>query len=162
MVDSILIKTKKLLGIGEDYDEFDIDIITHINSTFATLTQLGIGPDDGYMIEDASTEWVDYLGDAKYLNSVKSYMYQAVRLKFDPPATSFALAALQEQMKEAEFRLSLYAPQATYDGSTPVTPTPMGTQGTPWNLTGGLDFPDKAKVGDYGIDYETGDVWRKD
>lgn len=157
MADSILDKTKKMIGIPEDYDVYDIDIITNINSVFATLTQLGIGPSDGYMIEDSTPQWDDYLGGKLYLNIVKSYMYQRVRLMFDPPATSFALAAIQEQIKEAEFRLSLYAPEATY-GPEPVA---RGSQTAPWDLTGGLDFPAEAKVGDYGIDYSSGDVWRK-
>lgn len=112
--DSILTKTKKMLGIAEDYEEFDVDVITYINSVFARLVQLGIGPEEGYMIEDKTTQWTDYLDGALYLNSVKSYMYMRVRVLFDPPATSFALAALQEQIKEEEFRLSLYAPKATY------------------------------------------------
>ena len=41
MNDSILSSVKKMLGLPEEYDAFDLDIITHINSAFTVLTQLG-------------------------------------------------------------------------------------------------------------------------
>ena len=43
-MDSILTSIKKLLGITEEYDHFDQDLILHINSVFGILTQLGVGP----------------------------------------------------------------------------------------------------------------------
>lgn len=118
--DSILDKTKKLLGIEVEYTAFDIDIITHINSVFATLSQLGIGPEDGFSIEDGATQWVEFLENKPYLNQVKSYMYLRVRNLFDPPATSFALAANEKQIEEFEWRLSLYAPKTVYTTDQPV------------------------------------------
>lgn len=112
---SILANTKKLLGIEDDYTAFDVDILTHINSVFSTLTQLGIGPESGFRIDDSSVEWSSFISEDKpYLNNVKSYMYLRVRILFDPPTTSFALDAMKEQVKEFEWRLSLYAPPATY------------------------------------------------
>ena len=54
MTDSILTTIKKMLGISEEYEHFDIDIITHINSTFSILAQLGVGPDKGFSIHDLS------------------------------------------------------------------------------------------------------------
>ena len=106
---SILDTTKKMLGIDADYDAFDIDVITHINTVFAQLSQLGAGPDGGFSIEDSSTLWVDYLGDNKNLNLIKSYMYLKVRMFFDPPATSFDLTSKQEQIKELEWRINIVA-----------------------------------------------------
>ena len=44
MEESILTSIKKLLGITEDYEQFDTDIIIHINSVFMILTQIGVGP----------------------------------------------------------------------------------------------------------------------
>lgn len=106
MSDSILTSTKKVLGIDESYTHFDIDVTMHINSVFNTLTDLGIGPEEGFMITDKSAKWVDFLGDDKNLNSVKTYVSLRVRLLFDPPTTSFAIAAQQEQIKELEWRLN--------------------------------------------------------
>lgn len=105
--ESILISTKKILGLDANYTAFDMDVIIHINSTFATLHQLGIGPIDGFMIEDGVPTWDDFLSGDKRLNSVKTYVYLKVRLLFDPPATSFAITAIQDQVREAEWRLNV-------------------------------------------------------
>jgi hypothetical protein len=125
--DSILNKTKALLGVELDDDSFDIEIITLINSVFADLVLLGIGPDEGYMIEDSTTPWSDYLENKLYLNQVKSYMYLRVRMLFDPPATSFALDSTKEQINKYEFMLSLYAPKAVYGPTVVVPPVVVPT-----------------------------------
>lgn len=110
MIDnSILNSIKKVLGIDADYDAFNLDIIMHTNSAFATLNQLGVGPVDGFAIEDDQATWGDFLGTDKRLNSVQTYVYLKVRILFDPPPTSFVLAAQQEQIKEAEWRLTVVA-----------------------------------------------------
>lgn len=108
MDESILNSVKKILGIASDYDAFDTDIIIHINSVFSTLNQLGLGPDEGFMIEDDSAVWGDFLLDDMRLNSVKTYVYLKVRILFDPPTSGFVLTALQEQSKELEWRLNVY------------------------------------------------------
>src|SRR3954466_15938502 len=100
MEQSILTSTKKILGIDEAYTAFDLDIITHINSAFSTLTQLGIGPSQGFMIEDATAEWNEFIPDSDFqYNSVKSYVFLRVRQIFDPPSTSYLIAAFNEQIK---------------------------------------------------------------
>ncbi|HRC95282.1 MAG TPA: hypothetical protein PK317_00635 [Coprothermobacter proteolyticus] len=107
MSNSILQSTKKTLGLAEDYTAFDQDIIMHINSVFSTLVMLGVGPETGFVIEDETDTWEEFTTDVR-LNSVKSYMYLKVRLLFDPPSTSFVLSALQEQIKELEWRMNVY------------------------------------------------------
>ncbi|QXO14620.1 hypothetical protein SEA_BURLEY_15 [Gordonia phage Burley] len=108
MSESILNSTKKMLGIDADYDAFDMDVILHINGALSTLNQLGLGPEEGFMIEDETAEWGDLLEDDMRLNSVKSLIYLKVRLVFDPPSTSFVLSAMQEQIRELEWRLNVY------------------------------------------------------
>jgi hypothetical protein len=108
VIQSILTSTKKILGLTESDENFDQDVITHINAVFSTLNQLGIGPEDGYMIEDKTATWDAFLGTDKRLNSVKTYMYLRVRLLFDPPTTSYLISSLQEQLKEIEWRLNVY------------------------------------------------------
>lgn len=105
---SILNSTKKILGIASSYTAFDLDIITHINTAFSTLTQLGVGPAEGFMIEDDTATWADFIVDDIQLNSVKSYVYLRVRLLFDPPATSYLITASQEQVRELEWRLNTH------------------------------------------------------
>jgi hypothetical protein len=108
MEQSILISTKKILGIAEDYAVFDPDIITHINTAFSTLTQLGVGPAEGFMIEDETAVWTDFVSDDHQYNSVKSYVFLRVRLLFDPPTTSYLITALEKQLQELEWRLNVH------------------------------------------------------
>ena len=107
MEHSILTSTKKVLGLDSSYTAFDLDIITHINAVFSTLHQLGFGPDEGFAIEDAAPVWTDFEADVLLLNHIRTYMYLKVRLLFDPPSMSFVLTALEKQITELEFRLSL-------------------------------------------------------
>ena len=104
---SILTSTKKVLGIDEDYTAFDLDILTHINSVFATLNQLGIGPEEGFYIEDDEATWTDLFGSEPRLNSIRTYVYLKVRLLFDPPGTSYMIESLRKQAEEFEWRLNL-------------------------------------------------------
>lgn len=104
----ILNDTKKVLGLVPDYEVFDTDILMHINSVFFTLGQLGFGPVEGFMIEDDTTEWVDYIGSDLNLNAIKTYVYLRVRMLFDPPQTSYLINAMNEQIREHEWRLNVY------------------------------------------------------
>jgi hypothetical protein len=110
--ESILNNTKKLLGLDASYTPFDVDILMHINSVFAGLNQLGIGPADGFAIEDAEAVWSDYLGNNMLLNSVKTYMVLRVRMLFDPPTTSYLIKAMEDQLREFEWRLNVYREMA--------------------------------------------------
>lgn len=106
MTDSILNTTKKTLNLAPGDTTFDQDIILHINSVFSALNQLGIGPDEGFSIEDDAALWSTFLDGDKRLNNVKSYMYLRVRMLFDPPTTSFTITAFSEQIKELEWRIN--------------------------------------------------------
>jgi len=106
MYESILISIKKLLGIAEDYDHFDPDLIMHINTVFMILHQMGVGPKEApFMIEDANATWDSFIGDAKDLQPVKTYIALKVRLVFDPPAASAHMQAITDTIKELEWRL---------------------------------------------------------
>lgn len=109
-MESILTSIKKLLGIAEEYTQFDDDIIMHINSVFMTLTQLGVGPSEGFSIEDDSAYWSDFIPDLNKLQAVKTYIYLKVRLVFDPTSLGSAtLAAYERQIQELEWRLNVGA-----------------------------------------------------
>lgn len=126
--DSILTSIKKLLNIPEEDTDFDTDIIIHINSAFATLHQLGVGPTDGFWIEDASKHWHEFIGDVRYIQSVKTAVYYEVRLAFDPPATSFGITAFQGQLEQLKWRLTIAVDrgflqeETTNTDGTPVIP----------------------------------------
>lgn len=121
---SILDSTKKALGIAADYNVFDPDILMHINGVFTTLEQLGIGPVGGFAIEDKEPTWDAYLEGDLRLNSVKTYVYLRVRLLFDPPATSFAINAIQEQIKELEWRLNVKREEEDWVDPNPIVSDP--------------------------------------
>jgi hypothetical protein len=123
---SILASTKKILGIPDDYTVFDTDIITHINTVFSTLTQLGVGPPEGYMIEDDAAVWSDYIIDDMQFNSVRSYMYLRVRLLFDPPTTSYLIGAFDQQIKELEWRLNVHREETGWVDPDPDPVLPGG------------------------------------
>lgn len=106
MYDSILISIKKLLGIAEDYEHFDADLIMHINTVFMILHQMGVGPKDApFVIEDDGPTWDDFIKDAKDLQPVKTYIALKVKLVFDPPTSSSHLQAINDTIKELEWRL---------------------------------------------------------
>lgn len=109
-MESILTSIKKLLGISEEYTHFDADIIMHINSVFMTLTQLGVGPSGGFIIEDENTYWEDFISDTTKLQAIKTYIYLKVRLVFDSASLGSAtLAAYERQIQELEWRLNVGA-----------------------------------------------------
>ena len=101
-MESILTSIKKLLGITEEYDQFDPDIIMHINSVFMILTQLGVGPAEGFSIEDDTAVWTDFIQDVKKLESVKTYIYLKVKLVFDPPLSSAVIESMNRLINELE------------------------------------------------------------
>ena len=107
METSILTSIKKMLGVAEDYTEFDEDIITHINSVFLSLTQLGVGPEEGFMIEDDTAVWEDFIDDSIRLQAVKTYMYLKVKLLFDPPLSSSVTESFTRMIAELEWRLNV-------------------------------------------------------
>lgn len=108
-MESILTSVKKLLGIEESYEHFDADIIMHINSVFMILTQLGVGPSEGFSIQDSETSWSDFIPEGSNLEAVKSYMHHKVRLLFDPPTSSAHIEAINRTIGELEWRLNVEA-----------------------------------------------------
>lgn len=106
-MDSILNSIKKLIGISEDDSCYDTDLIIHINSAFMILNQIGVGPDSGFSIRDKTSTWDEFTNNDLELESVKTYVYQKVKLCFDPPTSSVAIDALEKSIKEIEWRLNV-------------------------------------------------------
>ena len=108
-MESILTSIKLLLGITEDYEAFDQQIIAHINSVFMILTQLGVGPPDGFMITSKVDTWNEFISDEKKMQLVKSYMHLKVKMLFDPPSSSAVMDSTNRMINEFEWRLNLQA-----------------------------------------------------
>lgn len=107
MEENIFESIKSLLGPDASYDVYDQDVLIHINSAISVLTQLGVGPANGFIVTK-ETKWTDFLGsDSSKLNMVRTYVYLKVKMVFDPPTSSYVMTAYQEQCKEYEWRLNV-------------------------------------------------------
>lgn len=107
-MESILTSIKKLLGIAEDYEHFDADIIMHINSAFSTLSQLGVCPVEGFTISDKNSKWSDFASVTSISNieNAKMYVYLKTRLIFDPPSSGIVTESITATIRELEWRLN--------------------------------------------------------
>lgn len=108
-MDSILTSIKKMLGIAEEYEHFDADLIMHINSVLSILTQLGIGNPEGFAIYDATALWSDFIPASPKLELIKSYMHMKVKILFDPPTSSSVLESMKRITDELEWRIQVIA-----------------------------------------------------
>lgn len=106
-MESILISIKKMLGIAEDYEHFDTDLIIHINSVLMILKQLGVGPEEGFSITGSTETWDQFLTNPTQLDLAKSYIYLKTKLVFDPPLSSAVMEAMNRQIQEFEWRLNV-------------------------------------------------------
>ena len=105
MEESILTSIKKLLGIAEEYTQFDTDLIIHINTVLSVLGQIGVGSDGRQSITDKNTTWESFMGSEVKLDMVKSYVYLKVKLLFDPPQSSAVMDAINRNIGELEWRI---------------------------------------------------------
>lgn len=112
-MESILTSIKKMLGIAEEYEHFDTDLIMHINSVLFILTQLGVGPSSGFSIKDEKEMWSDFIPEGINLEAIKSYTYLKVRLLFDPPQSSAVTESIKQLISELEWRINLEAGSST-------------------------------------------------
>lgn len=108
-MESILTSIKKLLGIAEEYTHFDADLIIHINSVLSILTQIGVGPAEGFSIEDESSVWGDFVPEKSKWELIKSYTYMKVKLLFDPPLNSAVIESANRIISELEWRIQVAA-----------------------------------------------------
>ena len=110
-MESILTSIKKLLGPSAEDEYFDPDIIMHINTVLMDLNQIGVGPEEGFAIEDATATWDQFVPEAYLpkLNGIKTYVYLKVRLLFDPPSNSAVIESINKQIDKLEWRINVAA-----------------------------------------------------
>ena len=104
---SILDSIKYMLG-GQplvDDTNFDPELILHTNGALMIMTQLGVGPKEGFSITSKDQTWQELLLGRTDLNGVFNAVYLRVKLIFDPPTNSFLVAAIKEQIKEYDWRI---------------------------------------------------------
>ena len=113
MEESILITIKKLIGFDKDYDYFDTDLVVQINSCFSTLSDLGVGPEEGFHITGKDEKWSEYIFTPIYMGMIKNYIYINTKLVFDRPETSYAIESLSKTASELEWRLHMESERIT-------------------------------------------------
>ena len=113
MQDSILMTIRKLVCGNSYADHFDTDLLVHINACFSILNQLGVGPENGFVVTDETQSWSSYIADNYRLNMVKTYVTLKVKKIFDPPLTSSVLEAMNKEISELEWRLNVAVDPAT-------------------------------------------------
>jgi hypothetical protein len=139
MEQSILASVKKVIGAPSDYDAFDEDIIMHINMVFNTLNDLGVGPAEGFMIEDDTAKWADYIpSNDNRVNSIKTFIYLSVRMIFDPPRESWVVTSLEKQLDQLAWRINVRQEATNYfhddprvDVALPVDKRPFPSYDVP-------------------------------
>lgn len=108
VIESILDSVKQAIGgIAPEDTSFDKDLIIFTNGALMVMTQLGVGPATGYSITSSDNKWIEFIGDRKDLEAVKTDVCLRVRLIFDPPANSFLVKAIEDQIKECDWRITL-------------------------------------------------------
>ena len=107
MQDSILMTIRKLVCGNPYADHFDTDLLVHINACFSILNQLGVGPENGFVVTDETQSWSSYIADNYILNMVKTYVTLKVKKICDPPLTSSVLEAMDKEISQLEWRLNV-------------------------------------------------------
>lgn len=120
---SIMLSTKKNVGIAEHDDSFDLDLIMNINTALAFAHQLGVGPELGFEINGPEETWLEFLGsESPLLNPVKTYIWLRVRMMFDPPQTSYHIKAANDLLREHEARIIMQREGESW--TDPLAPQP--------------------------------------
>ena len=104
-ITSILDSVKKMIGPSVIYDVFDPDLIMHINTVFFSLYQLGV-TEAPFVITGSDETWSDFYSESD-LEAVKTYVGLKTRMFFDPPTNSSLISAINEQIKELEWRINV-------------------------------------------------------
>ena len=105
MIDSVLLSTKQMLGISPEDTSFDVNVIMSINTALTTLMDLGLTEVEDQIIIDDDMTWGDLLGGRTDIEYVKTYVYQKVKMIFDPPTSTAAIDAMQRSISELEWRI---------------------------------------------------------
>ena len=116
-MDSILNTVKKHLGISDNYNVFDIDIIDDINYAIDILTQLGVNYPNTYRINGSTELWSDYVTDARLLGLCQTYIIKKVKLLFDPPTNSVHINSINQILDETTWRIHEYLMSSSEGGN---------------------------------------------
>ena len=104
MSDSVLLSTKQMLGISPEDTSFDVNVIMSINTALTILMDLGLTEVEDQIVTSDDMTWDELLGERTDIEYVKTYVYQKVKMIFDPPPSTAAIDARQRSISELEWR----------------------------------------------------------
>lgn len=107
MENSILKSVQLARGVGLNNSPFDESLLTSINTALNELTQLGIGPKEGFVITSEDETWQDFMGNDPRIHMAKTFVNHRVWLMFDPPQSSTMIDAIEKTIREIEWRLTI-------------------------------------------------------
>lgn len=105
MSDSVLLSIKQMLGISPEDTSFDVNVVMSINTALTILMDLGLTEVEDEIVIDDDMTWDDLLGVRTDIEYVKTYIYQKVKMIFDPPTSAAAIDAMQRSISELEWRI---------------------------------------------------------
>lgn len=105
MLNSVLLSTKQMLGISPEDTSFDVNVLVNINTALTILMELGLTEVEDQLVTDDKMTWDDLLGGRTDIEYVKTYVYQKVKMIFDPPTSTAAIDAMQRSINELEWRI---------------------------------------------------------
>lgn len=104
-MNTVLEDVRKVIG-GDMIDpHFDQELCMHINSVLVGLRQIGVKT--GTNIVNDETLWSELVPNIIDVESIKTWLGLKVRLIFDPPTSSYVSSAIEENLRELEFRIQL-------------------------------------------------------
>jgi hypothetical protein len=107
MITKILESIKDMLGVNKETTNFDQELVVHINSALFSLHQIGVGLTP-FSISSDDAEWSTFIDDVSVLGPIQSFVFMKVKLKFDPPTTSFGIEAFKQEIAEVEWRIRVH------------------------------------------------------
>ena len=108
MNEIILDTVKETVGGGIVHEHFDDELIVDINAVIMELRQIGVGPQDPFMVVDGTETWDGYLeDDTTLLSVVPTLVSLKVKMLFDPPSGGLA-DEINKQIDRLEWRVNSY------------------------------------------------------
>lgn len=108
MNENILASVKKINNIEETDASFDNELILAINSALMVVMQEWHGMDHAFKLQDGTETWAQLLGEDVDYEGVKELIGLKVRLTFDPPSSQTVMQAIQDQIRDLEWRLYIW------------------------------------------------------
>lgn len=106
---SILQDIRVAVGLSADTDDFDTELLMHINSAIGKLNQNGVG--NFIVVNNEETTWndlqnPDQVEGNKYFQMIPLFIAMSTKLVFDPPPPS-AVPVYQNSIDQMLWRLKV-------------------------------------------------------